>query len=90
MKVMDSPFTFNRTIELNSYELSKIESEMPTYMAKMVANKFVEENWDKIKNDKALMKRVKDLVVADASARIVALIEKQVSDSLSLARKDQG
>lgn len=87
MKHTENMFNLSNTITFERHELARIESEMPSYMAKMIANKYVEDNWESIKKDKAFMKEVKRLCIEQTAPKVTELLVKQVSESLGLATK---
>jgi hypothetical protein len=52
----------------------------------LIANKYVEENWESIKKDKAFMKQVKALCIEQTAPKVTDLLVKQVSEALGLER----
>lgn len=87
MQVTHEIDTLTSVFRVSQNEMAVIDRDMPMFMARLIANKFVEENWPKIKKDKVLMKKVKDMVLEQSTERITKLIEEQVSNSLGIQAK---
>lgn len=71
MRSTTNPDTLTTILELNMAEMRAIETSIPYQATRAIADKFVEENWPKLKKDRAFMADVKAMAM-ERSARVIS------------------
>lgn len=77
MNTNRNPQTLSSTVTLEEHELSKINREYPVYVAKLFAQRYVEENYDKLIKDKQFLEKARE----DAQGIISQHIAKRVIET---------
>lgn len=81
MNIFNNPNQLTQTVEFGGADMAMMASLVPPAIAARIAEKFVDANWSKIKNDEELM--------AQALERSVEIIATRVADRIELKLKEE-